>query len=443
MKKKVFLSIVLIVTILFAGIVYATEESTAVSAESTEAETTEAVTTEEKEDVEETFTTEIAGKDEAELISGTYFMSEDLVNTVVNGNVFGAGSDLTVSDAEIYGDLYIVGSDITLVNVNVYGNILIAGKDISVSEAIITGNVFVAGDSLEFAGISQDIFAVAQVITLTENCTVVREVYAMAGSIYLDGADIGSNAYLTADTLSVDENVTIGDTLNYSATSVSISEDSSIGTVNYNDLTESTSSSSNWKSALYSIVTITIKAIFILGFIFLFAKGFIEKQKTENVTKYIATSTLKGLGWAVVIPIVAVILLFTGLAYGLSLGVLAIYMLLFWASTSIVAVTITANVAKDEENIWRFYGHSILVVIAIAVLRQIPIIKWIVTVVVGLAGMGIFMNMFKREKKADNVKDEKADKKEKTDKKDKKEKNTNKEEKPAKEKKTKTEKKED
>lgn len=411
MKKRIFLSIVLILLVVFTSCAYATEEPD-VMLISEDAENLEgsAIPEEWRRDVETT------GDSNIQIISNSHFMVDEnpsLQDTEIDGNLFAVGTNVALNNVIVYGDIFIAGQNITFSNITVYGTAFLAGETINMNNSNFNGNVFSASQTMNFAGVAQDIFAAGENLAINDGSLIAREIFASASTISLNGT-IGKNAHIAAEEVIVMDNANIAGTLNYSSTQeASISAESNIGVVEFNKteevVEEETTSQISVKS--YNVVTIVIKSIFICGFIFLFARGFMEKQKNQNIAAYFGKNTLKGLGWAILIPVVSILFLCTGVTLGLSFAVFALYCIILWVSVPVVSIAITANITANKEyNAWKFYGYSLLISVVLAVLKQIPTLGPIITIIVGLAAMGIIMSSLKNKKaeveNSENVKTE-------------------------------------
>ena len=340
-----------------------------------------------------------------ETVNSDYFKAGDIVtvqNKSVNGNAFISGEKVTVSNYSVAGDLFIVGQSIDLKSVNVGGSIFIAGEYITFSENTFSGNLYVAGSEISIESTTvQDVFSASANLKIDENSNIVRSLNTAANNIIINNVQVGRNANLSGTNVNIGPDAKIAGGLFYSSENeASIAETASIGNVNFAKIAVSEPNNS-WdvSSAAYNIVVVVLKTIFVGGFIFLFAKGFIEKQKVKNIAVHLGKNAAKGLLWTIVIPVASIVLLCTGLTIGLSFSILAIYFVIFNISSALVAVSIsTALTQKMQYNAWRFYGITILISIVIGVLGQIPTLGGIVTIFVGLAGMGLIFSGLKSTK---------------------------------------------
>ena len=408
MKKRIFLSIILIILVVCATWVYATE-NTEVMLINEEVEEREgsAIPEEWRRDVEAISDTNI------QKTPNSHFMIDEnpsLQDVQIDGNLFAIGANISLNNVVVYGDIFIVGQNITFSNVTVFGTAFLAGETINTNNANFNGNIFSASQTMNFGGVAQDIFAAADNFSINDGSLIAREIFAGASTISINGT-IGKNAHISAEEVIIMDNANIAGTLNYSSNQeANISSESNIGVVEFNKVEEvdEEESSSSISVTAYNVVTIIIKSIFICGFIFLFARGFMQKQKTENIVGYFAKNTLKGLGWTILIPIVSILLLCTGVALGLSFAVFALYCIILWMGVPVVSIAITANITSNKEyNAWKFYGYSLLISVILAILKQMPTLGAIITIIVGLASIGIVISSLKNKKiKQENIETE-------------------------------------
>ena len=386
MKKKILLSIILIVLVIFTNAAYATEDANIMPISEQEES--------------------VSIKNDFEIIENTHVMSEEhstLHDTIVNGNLFGFGTNVSLNNVVIYGDMFICGQNVTFSNVIVYGTAFLAGETINMNNSNFAGNIFNASQTMNFHGTAQDIFAAGETLTINSGSQIARELFAASNVLNIEGGSIGANANISAETLTVGPTANIVGNLNYSSsTEADISSDSIIGSVNFNktEITEDVNKESGVvNNKIYNAITLMIKCIFVCGFVFLYARKFVEKQKVEKVVGYFGINILKGFGWLILIPVIAFMLLITGFAVGLSFAVIALYSIILWASVPIVAIAVTANITKNQpDNAWKTYGCSLLVSIVFILLKQISVIGGIVTFILALASMGIIMSSLKNKK---------------------------------------------
>lgn len=320
------------------------------------------------------------------LVTGDIFIGEDVVqlsDKECDGNVFITSAKAEISNCTVYGDLFLLGQAMNLQKVNVMGNIYLASQSVTFKSINCTGNMYLAGEAISLSEVvTQDVFVAGSAITVDNGSYIARNLYAGGASVTIGNVEIGRNANISAEDIKVSETATISGDLNKDIVSEEIEQ-----------------SGFSIQTAIYNVVKTAISALVVCGFIFLFGKGFMEKQKTDKVAGYLFKNLGKGVLFTLLVPVVAILLLCTGLATGLSVLIVFIYIIIFGISTSIVSIAITSNITKNMEyNAWRFYGISILVAIVIAILKQIPIIGVIVAMLVALTGMGVIFSSLKNKK---------------------------------------------
>lgn len=382
MKKKIILSVLFIILI-FASFVYATE-------------------TDQVAEVMPISTNN-------EIIDRDSFQAGDIViveDKTINGNVFYAGEKVKVSNVSIDGDVFLAAETIDFNGVTVNGSVFVAGKNITLLGCDLTGNLYSAGSNISLEETKvQDVFSASAIFELNGASNIERSLNAVSENILINSSKIQRNANLSVTNLNIGPETQITGGLFYSSEKqANIAEGAIIGSIDYNVLENIESSEIEYESntmsdIVYNVVVILIKAIFVVGFIFLFGKGFIEKQKVKNIASHLGINAAQGLLWTVLLPIISILLMCTGVAVGLGFVVLAIYFIIFVISSSLVAISIsTALTQKMEYNAWKFYGITILVALAIAILEQIPTIGGIITIFVGLVGMGLVVSGIKNKK---------------------------------------------
>ena len=399
MKKRIFLSVVLIL-IMVVNFAYATENPDVMLVD-------EAIPEEWQR------TGENAEEEIEEILSESQFLAEEnltLQNTAIDGNLFALGTTVSLNNVVVYGDIYICGQDVTISNITVYGTAFLAGENVNMNNANFAGNVFNASLTMNFTGIAQDIFAVAENIEFNEESLVYRDVFAIATKAVFKGG-IGRNANISSEEIIVMSNANINGTLTYSSEQeANIDSESRVGAVNFNkqEIIEEEEENLTLNDIIYNYVAIMVKSIFVCGFIFLFARGFMEKQKTENMVNFFGINILKGFGWLILIPVIGLLVLCSGVAVGLSFTIFALYSIVLWASVPVVAIAITANITKNKEyNTWKLYGYSLVVSLVLTLLKQISVIGGWVTFIVAIAAMGIIFSSLKNKtSKTENVETE-------------------------------------
>ena len=173
------------------------------------------------------------------------------------------------------------------------------------------------------------------------------------------------------------------------------------GTVTYKEVIESNNNQKNIIGE--KILAIVMKIVFavVLYVVFTsFAPGF-----TEKIADYISNKSLKtilyGLLSVIAIPFAAIILMMTVIGLPLAFVLLGLYVMIFVLSTTITIFAVSNKIAgmiKLDKNIWTKMLSVALVVIILYLLKLIPIVSSLVSIVAVLLGFGIIIcNVIKKE----------------------------------------------
>lgn len=334
---------------------------------------------------------------------------------------------ITTVNAKSSKDLFQAGDKVTIED-KLDGTAFIAGNEINVNNTI-DGIGFVAGNKLTFnanqdyligAGneiivekdIEKDLFLAANDIKINGN--VLRDTYLLANTITING-NLNRNSYIYASEVTLkgtfNGNVTvyatniniegakITGTLKYNKDAVIEGLNDTIKTKTYN----STSNKMTFKEYIYAIVSkyvhITMLAIVL---VFVCEKLFKKSLKqTEDLTAK-KTAILCGKGFLILIgvPMVALMLLMTGIFS--SVGVIGgiIYGILVYIANIFTAYTVADKL--DKKYFKKNMNSYILMIVGlfiIYVLSYIPYIGGFVSLLSLLFGLGISGNMIIEMKK--------------------------------------------
>ena len=131
-------------------------------------------------------------------------------------------------------------------------------------------------------------------------------------------------------------------------------------------------------------------------------------KRTSNIAVDFAKSLCKGAGMLVIIPVISLIFVITILGIPLGLAVLAIYTILLYVSTTVMATEIAYRILKrkNEEQLKdrKLIGMSILVALVIWAIGLIPVVGTSVKFILILIGLGVLFDiMFQKNKKEDVI----------------------------------------
>lgn len=285
-----------------------------------------------------------------------------------SGNQIIADEAVALKDVTVDGNLVVFAKDVDLNNVTVYGDIAIFAQYANITDLVnINGATVVAAERININSFSTagNLYAAAEDIMVTAEA---KGLYVATGKLNIGPDSRIGNVYDLKDVLPEEE----------------VQEE--VVVVSTRDLLI---------EKIVSILAVVVKTLFVCGFILLFTPEFVEKTKSDNIVKYIGFSALKGAGWTILIPIIAIALCCTGIAIGVAFATLAMYIIIFWASVPFVSIAIMNVVAKEDDTKWKKFGLTLCIAFAIAVLGKIPFIGGLVTILVAFSGMGIVIGSLK------------------------------------------------
>ena len=328
------------------------------------------------------------------------------------GDVYLSGDNITI-DYIVDGNIFVCADTVTI-NSQIGGDAFILAKKLIIEEqGYVFSNLFAISDSVEIKGVVYDVYALAQNVTISRGY-VYRDIKAACNTLNINGT-IGRNAFVSCSTLNfnTDENangIIYGD-LNYTASSeFTIPENAVSGTVNYKQMTISSEKSVQAiiVDYIWSLGTFLVFIIVVWLVCLLLAPKFLA-----NTNNYVGKKTLGILGYGlltlVAVPVACIILVLLQLTVGVSLFLLALYILALIISTSLFTITANNYVCsklKINKNLGIF-GMLIVSGIVIWVLTQIPYVGGLISFIITILGLGILVTSIlpKKVSKSD-VKDE-------------------------------------
>ena len=312
-----------------------------------------------------------------EKLDGTSFIAgnEINVNNIIDGISFVAGNKLTFNANQEY----VIG----------------AGNEITI-EKDIEKDLFLAANDIKVNGnVLRDTYLAANTITINGNLN--RNSYVYASEVTLKGTFNG-NVTVYAANINI-EGAKITGTLKYNKDAVIDGLDKAIKTKTYN----ATTNKITFKEYIYTIVSKYVH-ITMLAIVLVFACEKLFKKslkQTEDLTAK-KTAILCGKGFLILIgvPMVALMLLLTGIFS--SVGVIGgiIYGILVYIANIFTAYTVAHKL--DKKYFKKNMNSYILMIVGlfiIYVLSYIPYIGGFVSLLSLLFGLGISGNMIIEMKK--------------------------------------------
>ncbi|MBQ2937959.1 MAG: hypothetical protein IJE05_03655 [Clostridia bacterium] len=376
-NKTKIISIFLTIILLFsATFVFADNEvsDNAVASNSTNTESTQV------EDAINSQTTNAELQEDSYKKSDVYLTGDNVtIDYIVDGNLFVCANTVTIN-SQIGGDAFIMAKN------------LIIEK-----EGYVFSNLFSMADSIEVKGVIYDIYALTENLTISGGY-VYRDIKVSCNNLNINGT-VGRNVFTSCGNINFNTdqstNGAIYGNLNYTSKSeISIPENVVTGEVKY---------SQSFNSSEISIQSTIATYILDLGHFLTFVLIiwlvclWLAPKFLDNTNSFVGKKTLKvcgfGLLTAVMVPIACIILILLQLTSGVSLLLLALYLLAIGISKSLF--TITANnyicskfkISKNSG----IFGMLILSGFIIWLLTQIPYVGIAVSFIITILGLGILI----------------------------------------------------
>lgn len=317
-------------------------------------------------------------------------------NSYKKSDVYLTGKDVTI-DYIVDGNVFVCADTVTI-NSQIGGDAFILAKNLIIDEqAYVFSNIFAISDSIEIKGVVYDIYALAKNLTISKGY-IYRDIKVSCNTLNINGI-VGRNAFVNCNKLNFntdqgDDGAIYGD-LNYTASSeISIPENVVSGTTNYTQRTESEEKSIQ---SIISDYILDLGAFLAFVLIIWLVCLWLAPKFLESTNKYVGKSTLKVLGTGlltlIAIPVACIILIFLQITSGISLLLLALYILAIVISK--VLFTIVANnYICSKLNVNKnsvIFGMLVVSGIVVWVLTQIPYIGGILSFVVTVLGLGILI----------------------------------------------------
>lgn len=345
--------------------------------------------------------------------------SDEATTTAISIDTTDADNLITTAQENIKeGDEYLVGQDITI-DYTIDGNLYVFGNNVTINSQIV-GDVFVCANQLvvEKDGyIYSNLFACAQSVTVngviydayvcTNNFTIsggyiYRDLRLSANTVNIFGI-VGRNAYIGCNTLtfenqnadSTSENVTssrgiINGNLEYSANESYIPEGCVNGETKFTPI--EINDDVSIKYYVISLASFLCLVIFIWLILLWLSPKFLGQTNDLLKTKK-SSIALYGILGLILIPIVSVLLMFSGIAANVGLLILALYIILLCVSKTFFTIALNKLVCtklKIEKTLANF-GVLLVSSLVVWVVGLIPYVGSILSFIMVWIGLGVML----------------------------------------------------
>ena len=307
----------------------------------------------------------------------------------VNSTSFFAGNNINLSST-IDGLSFVAGNNIIVSNKQDY--LFVAGNNIEVVNAD-TKDAFIAGNSVTIESSKiRDLYVAAEYITITSDIT--RDAYIGGNKVTINGA-IEGDLELDADEIIIGEKASVNGTLKYpEKANIKIAETAKVQNKETYKVKE-VNTEVTIKDTIISAV-ISFLSLLLVAFILLATNKKLFKQisKEEKSVSYFLKNSLIGLGLLLLIPLLAIIALFTVIGIPISIIALLLYGIFIYISLIPTAYYLGGWILKDKiSNEFAMLGISLFVIF---VIKYIPIIGGLANFIFLIFGFAILLKQMKK-----------------------------------------------
>ena len=300
------------------------------------------------------------------------------VSSTVDGLNFVAGNVVNVSSIQDYA--FIAGNIVTLTNVTAK-DAFVAGSLVKINDSDIR-DLYVAGETITIdSNISRNLYAGGENITI--NSTIDGDVNLSASKITI-GDNAVINGRLTYDEdaeINISENAVVESTKTYKSKDVDVEVEVNPVAIVIGELT----------ARLMSFLSMLVISLLIIS---LNKKVFKEVKKIDKSAENIIKTTLFGFAFLVGLPVAAVMLLITVICLPISIISLLLYGILCYLSLTVTAYFLGTWLLKDK--IKNEYLQFTVALLAIYVLKVLPLIGGLVGFISLCLGLGIYTTLFSK-----------------------------------------------
>lgn len=388
---------------------------------------------------------ELAG-DETNADSSTEHSHElDTTPEIYNDDLYvlygDSASDEYVMDKYVDGSVYIIGGNVKITGM-IYGNLFILAQNVEFDEnAVVQMETYVVADKITFAGAVYDMYAACNTFDMTDTGYVNRDLRLVADTANLKGMVV-RNVNLVAPNIDVydepatdneensEENIT--DTNDVDINAVDTTNNTGLicyGNFNYTsgkqvedidkaqikgevNYTEDKQKDISGLSVMDYVIDGIENTIFIV--VLYVALIFLAPKFVDKAREYVGTRTLLafaiGAAFTILVPIIAICLFLSSVGAGLGMLLVMLYFTIFIISFAIATIIVNEFVVTKIPNV-NSYWKKVLIIIPVSIvlfiLRQIPYVGTIVSMIMFLVGIGaIILYQFDKKSKKETVKEE-------------------------------------
>ena len=323
--------------------------------------------------------TETQTTTEKEPVESLYIMQNDVnIDYFVAGNAFIMGKHVTI-DESVQGNVFILADEVTITK-----------------NSYIYEEAFILANKVTLSGTVANMYCSCNTFNLTSTGYVIRDLSCSGKTITLDGF-VNRNAYISGSELNIaDEKVVVKENLEYSLPKTMTFPENAVG----NNITKK--SSIKLLEDLKDLAKSLVSLIIILIVVFLF-KGFVH-DLVDYLQNDKGKIILYGLLGLVCIPIISLIFLITVIGLPICILLMSAYIFAITIANAIVGLAIGSyicsktNKEKNDPTLMKIILISLLVVLGILLISNIPYIGALVSFVKIVLCFGLLLQPLLKKK---------------------------------------------
>lgn len=318
-----------------------------------------------------------------------FYASQELkLNKECDSTVFAAGNNVKVT-GRVDGISFIAGNNISVENERDY--LFAAGNVINIKK-VTTKDAFIAGSNINIEESKiRDLYAAGEKITIDSD---------IDGKAYIGGGEVTINSTIKGDINVSAERIILGEKANIEGT-LKYPEEAKISKAKETKIAKEKTYKENAKSQkekaldMFTDFIVSVLSMILIGVILLAVnkKVFKKIEKFDQKGSFIATTTLIGFASLILVPVAVILLITSTIGVSLSIICMLLYGIMFYLSVIPTAYYFGNWILKDKiDNKYLLLTISILI---IYVLRLVPFIGGIVTLISLCFGLGVYINLIK------------------------------------------------
>ncbi len=316
-----------------------------------------------------------------------------------DGNYFGFSRNPITLDYDINGDVFVFCTKKVTIDAHILGNVFICANEVEITnKSEISSSLFCIAKKTKIAGgINLNTYCATGDFSLEEDSFIYKNLYLTAQNISLDGL-IESNAMIAGDSIVFKDTCCIEGNLNYSAPNeIEIPETVVGGITNFSNNKANINKENVAKLKIKHIINNIISYV-IFGIILYLVLNIIKSKIITNDLDFksnILSYILLGLLGLFVTPFLIILLFIIPFFSQFAFVILGLYILLLIIASTNTIITLSkicADKLHDKiriNDILRTILFIILFGITYNLLKLIPHFGAIVTLIIGILGIGI------------------------------------------------------